>query len=387
MNFEKPTGVAKACYNVGFAYFSTKDFPNSIFYYEKCLNISLDIGDPINAARAYCNLGLSFRYNGDISKAFECQHCFLALSNQLQSIKGVFKALGNIGDIHMTCKQPQDAITFYQQQYDVAKKNDIALLIAQANMSLGHAFRYAGNIQQAISCYTEELEIFQKMKNPRNEFRAHGHLGTVLSSLNEFSSASNCYENQCYIAQKVGDKSLLSTALGHMGITAINEQNYEKAIEFFERQLIIIKKLPDSSLQRSETLCHIGDCYEALENYDDAISTFQESASIAVKLSHDPSTEKAYCGLCSSYKLVNKPHDAFKYCKLRLEVCHRMGNQRLLAESYGEMGCLFTLFAKFENARNCFENQFYCGGEDSQIRGDASCALGNIHHILRNYQK
>lgn len=386
-DFEKPTGVAKACYNVAFAFFSLKDFPNSIFYYDKCLNISLNIQDPINAARAYCNLGLSFRYNGDIEQAFECQQCFLALSTQLQSTKGVFKALGNIGDLYMSCKKPKDAILFYQQQYDIAKKNDIAILIAQANLSLGNAFQFIGDYQRAINCYTEELEIYQQMKDSRNEFRAHGHLGTVLSSLNEFSSASTCYENQCYIAQKVGDKSLLSTALTHMGITAINEQNYEKAIEFFERQLIIVKTIPESSHIRSEILCHIGDCYEVLENYDDAISKFQEAAGIAVKLGRDPLIEKAYCGLCSTYKLVNKPNDAFKYCKLRLETCLRMGNQRLLADSYGEMGFLFTLFAQFENALHCFKNQFSCSSDDPQIRGDASCALGNIHHILRNYQK
>lgn len=386
-DFEKPMGIAKACYNVAFAYFSLKDYPNAIIFYEKCLNISLEVQDVVSSARAYCNLGLSWKYNGDNTKAFECQNCFLALSNQLRSTRGIFKALGNMGDIYMGCKQPSDAIPFYQQQYDHAKKHKNPNLIAQAAAALGVAYRFIGDFKQSVECHTEELEIYQNLKNSKNEFRAHGHLGAVLSSLNEFSSASKCYENQCFIAQKLEDKDLQSTALGNMGITAINEQDYEKAIDFFERQLLIVEKMPNSGLEKAKILCNIGDCYEAVENYQEAITLFEEALEFAIKLTHEPSLERVYRGLSSAYKLSNKPKEAFKYCKLRVEICLQMGNKELLAESFGEMGYLFTILTDFESALTCFKLQMKYGESFPQVRGDAACGLGSVYHMLRNFKK
>ncbi|XP_039269541.2 uncharacterized protein LOC120344400 [Styela clava] len=384
---DKPAGVAKAFYNVGFAYFSLRDYANAINSYEKSLKISLDIEDMISAARAYCNLGLAWKSYGDTTKALECQNSFLALSNQLQSARGVFKALGNLGDIFVSSKQPVEALKYYQQQYELAQQGDDTLLRAQACAALGSAYRAMGDFQKALELHSEELQIYQQSKDAKSEFRAHGHLGTVLTSLGEFSGASKCYENQCFVAKQMNDLNLQSTALGNIGITSINMQDYEKAIDFFERQLLVVKKMESPNSEKGRVLCNIADCYEALGNYNEAITLFEESLECAVELKQSALFERVYRGLCSAHKLTNNPQEAFKYCQLRIKSCQDLGNVELLAESYGEMGYIFTILADFENALSCLKLQMKYSEKFAHIRGDAACGLGSVYLMLKQYKK
>jgi hypothetical protein len=57
--------------------------------------------DQLGIARAYCNLGLAHKALHNFMDALECQKKCLSMMKNMKNTKGIFRALGNIGDIRV----------------------------------------------------------------------------------------------------------------------------------------------------------------------------------------------------------------------------------------------------------------------------------------------
>jgi tetratricopeptide (TPR) repeat protein len=111
---------------------------------------------------------------------------------KVTNTKGIFRALGNIGDITLKTGDTSEAIKIYHQQLQLAKQCNSKDLLATAYGALGAAHRTLGQFDKALGYHTQELSIRQDMDDKRGECRAHGNLGNVHMSLGNYMNNALC---------------------------------------------------------------------------------------------------------------------------------------------------------------------------------------------------
>ncbi|XP_074640463.1 tetratricopeptide repeat protein 28-like isoform X2 [Tubulanus polymorphus] len=380
----------KACHKLGYAHYSLGNSREAIRYYEQDLALAKDLQDKGSQGRAYCNLGLAYKAMGYYPEALDAQKKFLNLTVAMKNVSGIFRALGNMGDIYIKMGDTNEAINMYKKQLDLARQAKDRHLEATACGALGAAHRMTGQHDIALGKHNEELTIRQEISDIRGECKALGNLGNVHVALGNYSHAFKNYEEQLARARDLQDSTLESQACGNLGITKMNMGHFEDAIGYFEQQLAMLAQAisPNVLYDEGRAFGNLGDCYEALGDYEESVKCHDQFLTISQKVSNIPGQERAYRGLGNAHRALGNLQQALVCFEKRLVVAHELDDDVAKASAYGELGCLHSLLGNYEQAISCLEHQMNIsrGIEDKIMEGDATCGLGGVYHQMGEFE-
>ncbi|XP_076452751.1 uncharacterized protein LOC143288287 isoform X2 [Babylonia areolata] len=383
-------GESKACFNLGYAHFSLGHFTQAVHFYQQDAGLARHRKDRLALARACCNLGLARKALGQLHEALDCQKKCLRLMEALRNSAGKFRALGNIGDLMLKMGEKEEAVKLYSQQVSLAVQMEDQDLLATARGALGHAHRLLGHHDQALACHTEELTLRQELGDLRGECVAHGHLGHVHTATGSFLQALKCYQQMVEASRQLGSHSLEGQACGNVGISQMNLGHLEDAIGFFEQQLAMLEQSSGPAIlqEKARAFSNLGDCYEALGDFEEAVKWHEQCLVVAQQLGSLPSQDKAYRGLGNAHKAVGNLQQALVCFEKRLYVAHQLDSSGAKASAYGELGCLHSLLGNFEQAVSCLEQQLGIARDmgDRECESDAACGLGGVYQQMGEYQ-
>ncbi|ESO82395.1 hypothetical protein LOTGIDRAFT_134708, partial [Lottia gigantea] len=381
---------SKACFHLGYAHFSLGNHLEAIRYYEQDLAIARERKNRLSLARAYCNLGLAHKALHDFTEALECQKKCLGLMNALKNGPGKFKALGNIGDLMLKTGDAVEAIKIYNQQLQLAKQLENQELLAIAYGSLGVAHRNIGQNDKALGFHTQELNTYQELENLKGECHAHGHLGNVYMSLGKYLNAYKCYGEQLERSRELHNSNLEAQACANLGITKMNMGQFENAIGLFEEQLAMLEQAYGNTAmqEKGQAFGNLGDCYEALGDYEEAIKCHEQFLTTAQQSNSLSEQDRAYRGLGNAHRSIGNLQQALVCFEKRLVVAHEVNSSGAKASAYGELGCLHSLLGNYEQAISCLEHQLSIAREmgDEQCESDAACGLGGVYQQMGEYE-
>ncbi|XP_048757568.2 tetratricopeptide repeat protein 28-like isoform X3 [Ostrea edulis] len=384
-------GEAKACFNLGYAHFALGNHLEAVRYYEQDMSIARELKDQLGMGRAYCNLGLAHKALHDYQESLECQRNCLTIMKNVKNTKGIFRALGNIGDVLLKMGDVTESIAIYKEQLQMAKKSNSKDLIATSYGALGAAHRNLGQYDKALGYHTQELSIRQDMDDRRGECRAHGNLGNVHMSLGHYMDAFKCYEEQLEKARELHNSSLEAQACGNLAITKMNMNCFEDAIGLFEQQLAMLEQVScaASIFDKGRALGNLGDCYEALGDFDESVKCHEQYLAISQQANSLSDQDKAYRGLGNAHRNMGNLQQALVCFEKRLVVAHELNSSSAKASAYGELGCLHSLLGNFEQAISCLQHQLSIAQEmeDRRCEGEAACGLGGVYQNMGDYDK
>ncbi|KAL9886018.1 tetratricopeptide repeat protein 28 isoform 1-T3 [Glossina fuscipes fuscipes] len=379
----------KACHFLGYAHYCIGNYREAVRYYDQDLALAKDLQDKMNMGRAYCNLGLAHLALGNTQAALECQKYFLAVAHMTNHLPGKFRALGNIGDILIRTGEIEEAAKMYQRQLTLARQARERSMEAAACGALGLAHRLVKKYDKALGYHTQELTLRQEMSDLPGECKAHGHLGAVHMALCSYTHAVKCYQEQLERAQELQDSAIEAQAYGNLGIAKLNMGHYEEAIGYLEQQLGTLERvnLPTTQHDRARALGHLGDCYDALGDYEEGIKCHERHLQLATTLQSFRDQERAYRGLGHSHRALGNLQESLVCLEKRLVVAHELGNPEVKAVAYGDLGNIHCALGNHEQAVNCLEHQQEIARElgDRTLVSDATSALGNVYRRMGDY--
>ncbi|XP_067636039.1 tetratricopeptide repeat protein 28 isoform X1 [Eurosta solidaginis] len=376
----------KACHFLGYVHYCIGNYREAVRYYDQDLALAKDLQDKINMGRAYCNLGLAHLALGNTQAALECQKYFLAVAHMTNHLPGKFRALGNIGDILVRTAEHEEAVKMYQRQLTLARHARERPLEAAACGALGLAHRLIKKFDKALGYHTQELTLRQEMGDLPGECKAHGHLGAVHMALGNYQNAVKCYQGQLERAQELQDSGIEAQSYGNLGIAKLNMGLYEDAIGYLEQQLGTLERvnMPTTQHDRARALGHLGDCYDALGDYEEGIKCHERHLQLATALQSYRDQERAYRGLGHSHRALGNLQEALVCLEKRLVVAHELGSPEVKAVAYGDLGNIHSALGNYEQAVNCLEHQQEIARElgDRALVSDATSALGNVYQRM-----
>jgi predicted ATPase/class 3 adenylate cyclase len=161
---------------------------------------------------------------------------------------------------------------------EAEQMNDL-VLEADCHAMLATLYHTIGNLPEALVELREQVAELRQLGDRRNEGLALNRMGSVLIGLGLFSEANHHLLDAYRLLRQMGERAGEAASLVYLGIIAEHYRAPDEALAYLNRGLVIQKTLSafvDSAL----TLFHMGNCYTARGEYDDAMSAFVQARSV-----------------------------------------------------------------------------------------------------------
>ena len=209
-------GVARACGNLGNCYLSTGDYARAYELHEKRRAMAGELGDRAGMAMALGNLGNCSQFTGDHSRAREMHELSKTICEEMGDSHGVAGACGNIGKCYLNMGNYGQAISYFTQQYNMAKEMHVVKDQAAAALGVGvaHRLKATANLQ--------------------------GHDASASELPRHSASASACSDEKMHEAEKWLKTALdlgRTAARFHLAHTAFHDGQEDTALQYLQAYL------------------------------------------------------------------------------------------------------------------------------------------------------
>lgn len=133
-------------------------------YHEKDLEIAKEVEDKAGEARAYGNLGNSYRRVGNCEKTIEEQKLNLKIAEEVKNRAGQGQACGCLGDAYYRLGDVKQAIKYCNLQLSIAKEVGSKEEEGRACHTLGCCFESLGSMQEALSYHHSSVQLFNQVR-------------------------------------------------------------------------------------------------------------------------------------------------------------------------------------------------------------------------------
>jgi tetratricopeptide (TPR) repeat protein len=189
------------------------------------------------------NLGLAYRALGDINKAISYYEQDLEIAREIGDRQGEGSALGNLGLAYRALGDTNKAISYQEQYLQIAREIGYRRGEGNALGSLGLVYHVLGDTNKAISYQEQYLQIVREIGDRQGEGTALGNLGTAYSVLGETNKAISYYEQRLQIAREIGDRPGESLTSWNLGVLMEQQGDLDRAVQLirvrvdFEREI------------------------------------------------------------------------------------------------------------------------------------------------------
>lgn len=258
-------------------------------------------------------------YNNNLNKTFEYANEALALSNNLNYLKGKATAyhclsIGNSvsSNLSLSLEQNQKVIELAKS----IKAND--LLIKAYNLKAVNLEK-KNRPDDAIQVHLEGLKLAQKIKDNAGVGLITTNIGAIYLETEQFEKARIYFKQSIDAAEKDNDLSLIGWSTHKIARTYLKEAKWEESQFYFDKTLLIYEKLDE---KRSKAFIKegIAELYFSTNKIVLAEKTTLEAIEMLKEIGDEQSTMSLYTQLIKIYLKTNQADKAIFWSQKALEI-------------------------------------------------------------------
>ena len=159
-------------------------------------------------------------------------------------------------------------------------------------------------------------------------------------------------------------------------------------VDAYQQHLTIAKELGDRA-EEGGAYCNLGNAYQSLGDFKQAIKYHNQHLSIAKELGDKAGEGGAYGNLGNAYQSLGDFKQAIKYHNQRLSIAKELGEKAGEGRAYGNLGNAYRSLGDFKQAIS-YHNQHLCIAKelgDKAGEGRAYGNLGNAYQSLGDFKQ
>ncbi len=210
------------------------ELDKALMYYNKMMDIAMELNDKELMAASYDNLGSLFLSLHDKDKAYTYYHQLLLISEEINNQTGIGKALNNIGEIERYRGDYKKAFDYYKQSLAIHRElNDIRkMAINMENMGITYFTMNQPN--DAWHYFRQSLQYYQKANDQENVAGVLVLLGRNAIKLRQYDSAIVYYNRAKKIAAKNDYHLYFMRSLKGLSRAFEKKNDVKKALKYFK---------------------------------------------------------------------------------------------------------------------------------------------------------
>ncbi|WP_414515647.1 tetratricopeptide repeat protein [Nostoc sp. PCC 9305] len=239
----------------------------------------------------------------------------------------------------------------------------------------------------------EYLEIFYHWHQLKNDHSAFD----VLNFCHDFLSLRGYYTDQVDLwgqliavweKTEVRENWNYRAALTHLGNVYNSLGEYQQAIECHQQHLNIAREIGDCNAEGA-SLGNLGNAYLSLGQYQKAIDFYQQCLKIARAIGDHNNEARALGNLGNAYNSLGQYQQAIEFHKQCLNIVREIGDRKGEGTALGNLGNAYNSLGQYQQAiefhKQCLNIVREIG--DRKGEGTALGNLGNAYNSLGQYQQ
>lgn len=324
--------------DIGKVYENNYEIDSSIIYYEKALNLSVDINFKRGIADANYNLGhayyqfsyyeLSVNYYTDALKVYE----------KSGDIENKVSCLTGIGNVYTVKAQYGKAMDYYLRALKISKENNFDIHTLYLYNNIGSVYNSINDNEKAKIYYEQSFYLSKKLKNEIGKSLYYTNYGLILLDEKKYNEALVNFNKSLAIDKKQNDPFDIAICLENIADVYVKLNKFEIAEDYYKRAYEENEKIPNLH-GSSSILIGLGDVYLTQNKYKEAIKIYNSAVQKSISIGALELSVKAYKKLTECYFSINDFENSLLYHKLYKEISdsvYEESNKRQIAELEAE---------------------------------------------------
>lgn len=318
---------AKALFILGINYVSINKISEATAFFNKSLEIRLELGDKPEIATSYNAMGNVSRLAGKNQTALDYYFKSLEIRKLLGDKLLIGATYNNIGVIYKLWGNYEKALQYYLYSLKYAELAKDTTIIIPALINIGNIYSDLKNYRKSLDYYFKVLDISQKINNLSEVASAYNSIGTSYNYLNDTYTAINYFNKSNQLAKQIGNLSLQSNALNNLGESYHQRGDLDKALEYYQMSADLAYG-SDDLYSNATSLNNIGSIYRSKKEYKKALPFLLKSLQLNSSHNNYNTIKENYINLAWVYEGLGDYKKAFYYYNLYSQV-----NDSLSSES------------------------------------------------------
>ncbi|VXD23114.1 TPR domain protein (fragment) [Planktothrix serta PCC 8927] len=229
------------------------------------------------------SLGNAYNYLGRYEEAISFYQQSLEIARKIGNRQGEASSLNGLGNAYNSLGRYEEAISYHQQSLEICREIGNRGGVAASLYNLGNAYNSLGRYEEAISYCQQSLEIYQEIGNRRGVAGSLLGLGNAYNSLGRYEEAISYCQQSLEIYREIGNRGGVAISLNNLGTAYDSLVRYEEAISYHQQSLEIYREIGNRG-GVADSLNGLGKVYDGLEDYQQALSLYHDALTIATEI-------------------------------------------------------------------------------------------------------
>jgi tetratricopeptide (TPR) repeat protein len=281
---------------LGLAYQYLDKREDALRNYQQALDIRKQIGDQRGVASTLGQLA-QLQENTDPKAALQDYNDAIAIQRKIGDNKGLAKSLVNLGSFYMDrLGKFDEGLTMTNEALQLARDNGDEVLQATCLQNIGNGHFYKGEYQDALTYYQQAYQLQDKLKLSDAVVDSLHNLGDTNSKLGAYDKALDQYMKALEGRRTANDKSGIALESSDMGILFSAQGRYGAALKAQQEAVNAYQQLNDRSNLMISALAEYGHTLAAAGRADEGKSQIEKALSLADQTKNSPVEALNYQG-------------------------------------------------------------------------------------------
>ncbi len=250
----------------------------------------------------------------DINKAIEYAQTSISISNNINYTTKKIKAIHQLGKLYRNKGNYDQALIHHNQGLNIAKEYANQKAIATAYINIGKVYAASKQEELAKENFLNAIKIGDKIKNPLIKSIANSSLGDFNKQLNKDNISTQYYIEALDNILQTDNIYMQGIAYKNVGLMQNQTNQKEASATSFKKALQKLEIVNDKK-ELSEINFFLGEFYQDIKDYDNAIIYMKNSLGFAELSGHQEFIKKGYENLANVYERNNDFKNAYNYQK------------------------------------------------------------------------
>ncbi len=241
---------------------------------------------------------------------------------------------------------------------------------------------------QSLFHINQCLICFKQLEDHKLVAAAYNQKGNVVSKSSEYETSINYYDSALWSARRAKNDTIIAMFLNNLSLEYHAIGEYEKSVDLQFEALRLKEKIGASDQSISSTLLNIGQSYQTLEKYTDAMNYYRRCLDLKLTLQDSMGVARVCNNIAALHKNMEAYDSSFYYLNLSQSyMTHEDIN--LVGNNHTLLSHLSKEFGDTVKAIDHMQKALKLAIEEGSLsrQADAYQNLGYLYYSQKNYEK
>ncbi|QHS55999.1 tetratricopeptide repeat protein [Mucilaginibacter sp. 14171R-50] len=273
----------------------------------------------------------------------------MAISQKIQYQKGLANIYSFMA-VQSSFKGEFDSMKVYAEKcLQLARKNNLPLIVAKGHSSLGVYYWQTGNYSEAIKNHLAALAIREKMKDTTGISASLGNLALVYFDNQNPGEAERYGLMGLKLGKKINNSNITVSCLQLLANVYGQGGQFEKALKMDAEALLICKQHNDTR-GLSQVYSNMANCYTAMKDYDKGLKYQQEVLKLDEFFGDKKQISDTYMNISAIYTEKKEFNTALSWMKKGLRLSQESKYKQGEKSGWQSLSQIYESLGDYKNA-------------------------------------